>query len=219
MVFEHHSEHTPWIGGRWIALLLIVGCAGCAVSHDQRCGDRCGTPTQPCGSQYTASCSDGTCASGVWRAGYRCTTWRPLVAECDRVDSPFIVPSAPMPMSDEEIRMPEPAVVPFQGHLPDDGVRSAGVDWEPLLPQTMPVRQAAGSPFMPKAMPHPPAIVHPGLQPSIPPTTVEVTDDPFEAEFHPDSREAASAPAFSVPLAWVPTERTELQFKEMSSAP
>jgi hypothetical protein len=219
MLFEHHSEHTPWIGVRLLALILIVGCAGCAVSHDRRRGGQCGIQTQTCGSQHADSCSDGTCAPGVWRAGYRWTKWRPLVAECDCVDSPCIVPSAAIPMSDEEIPMPEPAAVPLQGELPDVGVRSAGVDWEPLLPQTMPVRQAAGPPFIPQALPQPPAIVHPEPQPSIPPTTVETTDDPFEAEPYPDSREAASAPAFYVPLAWVPTARTELQFKETSSAP
>jgi hypothetical protein len=122
-------------------------------------------------------------------------------------------------MSDEEIPMPEPAAVPLQGELPSAGARSAGVDWEPLLPQTMPVMQAAGSPFMPQAMPERPATVHPGPQRGIPPTTVEATDDPFEAELGPGSREAVSTPAFYTPLAWVPTERTELQFKEMSSAP
>ena len=227
------------MGGPLVAVTLMVACAGCAASHGGRCGDRCGIRSQTCGPQPSASCRNGACAPEAWRAGYRSTHWRPLVTECECVDSSINVPSAPIPMADEEIPLPEPAVIPLQDEPPGAVPRSASVDWEPLLPQTMPVisgrdntadtvtlhredssadhdvrnaRSAAHPSLVPQALPASPATVRPGPRPTgILPATFGPTDDPFEAKA-PDA--SASATAVYVPLAWVPTERRELQFKE-----
>ena len=191
-----------------------------------------------------ASCSSGACAPEVWRAGYRSTHWRPLVTECDCDNSSLAVPSAPIHSGGEDIPLPQPAVIPLQDELMNTAPPSATVDWEPLLPQTMPlmggrdnnaepvtlhredsvksdeVLQAHGAappPSVPRVLPARPATIQPEPRPTgILPTTLGPPNDPFESQGHPDPpASSASATAVYVPLAWLPTERSELQFKEI----
>jgi len=116
--------------------------------------------------------------------------------------------------------MPHPAVGPFQDDPVSDGTSAASSDLGPLLPQTPVVVRAAGAQSPPRVLPDPPVLVRPaGPHPSILPATVEATDDPFEADEEPRGGRSAALPAVYEPLAWVPTEHRELQFKEMPSSP
>lgn len=217
---ERFRETSIWSGGSLIALFLIVACAGCAASRNRQCDDGCGVRGPACGSAQATACRSGTCGPGAWRAGYWSTRWRPLLTECEWADAALSMPSAPIPTSDDQIPMPQPAVVPFQDDPVSDGASAASGDLGPLLPQTPVVVRAAGRSPLPRPLSRPPRMARPaGPHPSILPATVEATDDPFEVDTDPRPGRSASAPATYQPLAWVPTEQQALQFKEMPSSP
>jgi hypothetical protein len=220
MVFHNHSSHIVRTGGRLVALMLVVACAGCAASHGRHRGVRSGIRGPASGSKQAAACLNGACAPGAWRAGYWSTRWRPLVTECEWADSAWSMPSAPIPTSGEQIPMPRPAVAPFQDDPVSDGASARNGDLGPLLPQTPVVVRAAGAKSASRAIPRPPRMARPaGPRSSVLPATVEATDDPSEADADPRRGRSAFMPAVYQPLAWVPTEHRELHFKEMASSP